>query len=121
MLLPEILLSLRSFFTVVPLRAAISDSVSPFLMVTLLSPLFLLVFLPFLLRLLRTDFLLRLLFDDETLLLETVLGRLTVKGAGLHIVNFDTASGDLFAEGKIYAAVYTSDEKNGGFFSRVFR
>lgn len=60
-------------------------------------------------------------FDYETLLLETVLGRLTVKGAGLHIVNFDTASGDLFAEGKIYAAVYTSDEKNGGFFSRVFR
>ncbi len=60
-------------------------------------------------------------FDDETLLLETVLGRLTVKGAGLHIVNFDTAGGDLFAEGKIYAAVYTSDEKNGGFFSRVFR
>ena len=42
-------------------------------------------------------------FDDETLLLETALGRLTVKGAGLHIVNFDTASGDLFAEGKIYA------------------
>lgn len=60
-------------------------------------------------------------FDDETLLLETAQGRMTVKGAGLHIVNFDTQSGDLFAEGKIYAAVYTSDEKNGGFFSRVFR
>ena len=60
-------------------------------------------------------------FDDETLLLETALGRLTVKGAGLHIVNFDTASGDLFAEGKIYAAVYTSEEQSGGFFSRVFR
>ena len=60
-------------------------------------------------------------FDDETLLLETALGRLTVKGAGLHIVNFDTASGDLFAEGKIYAEVYTSEERSGGFFSRVFR
>ena len=60
-------------------------------------------------------------FDDETLLLETALGRLTVKGAGLHIVNFDTASGDLFAEGIIYAAVYTSEERSGGFFSRVFR
>lgn len=60
-------------------------------------------------------------FDDETLLLETALGRLTVKGAGLHIVNFDTASGDLFAEGKIYASVYTSEERSGGFFSRVFR
>ena len=46
-------------------------------------------------------------FDDETLLLETALGRLTVKGAGLHIVNFDTASGDLFAEGKIYAADFS--------------
>ena len=47
-------------------------------------------------------------FDDETLLLETALGRLTVKGAGLHIVNFDTASGDLFAEGKIYS-VFSND------------
>ncbi len=52
-LLPLILLSLRNFFTVVPLRAAISESVSPFLMVTLLLLAF---FLPFLLlRLLREE------------------------------------------------------------------
>ena len=74
MLLPEILLSLRSFFTVVPLRAAISDSVSPLLMVTLFSPLLLLFFLPFFPRLLRLpDLLLRLLRDDETLLRERLL------------------------------------------------
>lgn len=60
-------------------------------------------------------------FDEETLLLETVMGRLTVKGAGLHITNFDTASGELSAEGKLYAAVYTADESGGGFFSRIFR
>lgn len=60
-------------------------------------------------------------FDEETLLLETVMGRLTVKGAGLHIVNFETASGELSAEGKLYAAVYTGDETGGGFFSRIFR
>ena len=60
-------------------------------------------------------------FDEETVVLDTSLGRLTVKGSGLHIVNFDTKSGDLSAEGRLYALVYTTDEKNGGFFSRVFR
>ena len=70
--MPEILLSLRSFFTVVPLRAAISDSVSPLLMVTLFSPL--LFFFPFFPLLLRLPYLLLLLLrDDETLLRERLL------------------------------------------------
>ena len=60
-------------------------------------------------------------FDEETVVLETSLGRLTVKGSGLHIINFDTKSGDLSAEGRHYALVYTSEEKNGGVFSRIFR
>lgn len=60
-------------------------------------------------------------FDEETVVLDTSLGRLTVKGSGLHISNFDTKSGDLSADGRLYALVYTSEEKNGGFFSRVFR
>lgn len=60
-------------------------------------------------------------FDEETVVLETTLGRLTVKGSGLHIINFDTSSGDLSAEGRLYAVVYTSDEKSGGVFSRLFR
>lgn len=60
-------------------------------------------------------------FDEETVILDTVLGRLTIKGAGLHIINFDTQSGDLSAEGRLYAYVYTSEEKSGGFFSRLFR
>ncbi len=59
-------------------------------------------------------------FDEETVVLETVLGRLTVKGTGLHIVNFDVGSGELIADGKVYAVVYTAEE-SGGFFSRVFR
>lgn len=59
-------------------------------------------------------------FDEETVILETSMGRLTVKGAGLHILNFDTESGEITAEGKIYAAVYTAEE-SGGIFSRIFR
>ena len=60
-------------------------------------------------------------FDEEAVVLDTSLGRLTVKGSGLHIINFDTNSGDLSAEGRLYALVYTSQEKSGGVFSRIFR
>lgn len=60
-------------------------------------------------------------FDEETVILDTTLGRLTVKGAQLHIINFDTVSGDLSAEGKVYAFVYTSEEKKDGFLSRLFK
>ena len=59
-------------------------------------------------------------FDEETIIMETFLGRLVLKGEGLRISNFDTVSYDLSGEGKIYAAAYTAEEK-GGFFSRIFR
>ena len=61
-------------------------------------------------------------FDDETVLLETYLGNMTVKGEGLHIESFNTETGDLSAVGKIHAVVYMSDAKvSGGFLSRIFR
>lgn len=60
-------------------------------------------------------------FDDETVILDTALGRLTVKGDGLHISSFNTESGELIAEGNVIALVYTTEEKSGGVFSRLFR
>ena len=61
-------------------------------------------------------------FDDETILLDTVLGKITVKGEGLHIESFNMQTGDLCAIGKIFAVVYMSDAKvSGGVFSRLFR
>lgn len=61
-------------------------------------------------------------FDDETVLLDTALGKMTVKGEGLHIESFNTATGDLTAVGKVHAVVYMSDAKvSGGFLSRLFR
>lgn len=61
-------------------------------------------------------------FDDETILLDTQLGKLTVKGEELHIINFNTETGDLTATGQIHAAVYMSDGKSsGGFISKIFR
>ena len=61
-------------------------------------------------------------FDDETVLLDTALGKMTVKGEGLHIESFNTVTGDLTAVGKVYAVVYMTDAKvTGGFLSRLFR
>lgn len=61
-------------------------------------------------------------FDDETILLDTTLGKMTVKGEGLRIESFNTVTGDLMAVGKVYAVVYMSDARtSGGFLSRIFR
>lgn len=61
-------------------------------------------------------------FDEETILLDTAFGRATVKGEGLHIIGFNTDSGDLEATGKIHAFVYMSDVRtSGGLWSRLFR
>ena len=61
-------------------------------------------------------------FDDETAVLVTVMGKMTVKGENLRIVSFDNESGSLTADGKIHAVVYMSDEeRQGGFFSKLFR
>lgn len=61
-------------------------------------------------------------FDDETVLLDTELGKMTIKGETLHIESFNTNTGDLSATGKIYAVVYMSDVKStGGFLSRLLR
>lgn len=61
-------------------------------------------------------------FDDETILLDTTLGKMTIKGDGLRVTNFNNETGDFTAEGKIHAVVYMSQEgASGGFISRIFR
>lgn len=61
-------------------------------------------------------------FDDETILIETLLGRMTVKGENLKIESFNAQTGDLLAEGTLHAIVYMAGENSGGgFISRLFR
>jgi len=69
----------------------------------------------------KTGFETYLSFDEETLELDTVLGRLTVKGEEMHIISFHNDSGDLTADGRVHALVYVSDERSSGLFSRIFR
>lgn len=59
-------------------------------------------------------------FDENSVVLLTGLGKLTIKGEELKLGQFDNNKGDISGEGKIYAFGY-SDEETGGFFSRLFK
>ena len=61
-------------------------------------------------------------FDEETVVLETELGELTVKGSSLHINKVSLETGELNLDGNIYSLVYAENRQTeGGFFSRLFR
>ncbi len=61
-------------------------------------------------------------FDEETVVIFTDLGELTIRGRDLHINRLSVEVGELTVEGSISALIYSEETvKNGGFFSRVFR
>lgn len=61
-------------------------------------------------------------FDEETVIVFTDSGELTVRGSDLHINRLSVEMGELTVEGRINALIYSEDTpKSGGFFSRVFR
>ena len=60
-------------------------------------------------------------FDENTILLDTALGKQTLRGENLKLGQFDTGKGDISGSGEIYALVYSSNETSGKFFSRLFK
>lgn len=61
-------------------------------------------------------------FDEETVVVFTDLGELTIRGADLHINRLSVEVGELTVEGKISALIYSQEAApKGGFFSKVFR
>ncbi len=60
-------------------------------------------------------------FDEQTIIVRTALGELTVRGSGLHISRLNTETGELNITGTISAMAYTDDRVKGGLLSRVFR
>ena len=61
-------------------------------------------------------------FDEQTVIIFTDTGELTVRGANLHINRLSVEVGELTVEGNIAALIYSDESpKSGGFFSRVFR
>jgi len=61
-------------------------------------------------------------FDDQTVVVYTDLGELTVRGNNLHIGRLSVETGELNITGNIHALGYSDDrEKGGGFFGRLFK
>ena len=61
-------------------------------------------------------------FDDQTITVYTDLGEMTIRGTGLHIGELSLETGELNITGNIFALGYSDNrEKQGGFFSRMFK
>ncbi len=63
-------------------------------------------------------------FDEESVILFTEMGELTIKGVNLHINKIDVNTGDLLMEGEIDTLSYSDNrpqQKGGGFFAKLFR
>lgn len=61
-------------------------------------------------------------FDEETLVLFTDLGEITVKGENIRVERFSAETGDFSAAGTFQSVVYSQRlPKNSGFFARVFK
>lgn len=61
-------------------------------------------------------------FDEQTVIIFTDMGELTVRGSGLHINRLSLDIGELSLEGNIASLSYSDDRpKASGFFGKVFR
>lgn len=64
-------------------------------------------------------------FDEETIVLFTDTGSLTVKGTELHINKLSVESGEVSIEGQIDSLLYADGDSGKGhgmgFFARLFR
>ncbi|MDD6160354.1 MAG: sporulation protein YabP [Oscillospiraceae bacterium] len=61
-------------------------------------------------------------FDENTIVLLTTQGSMTVSGENLHIEKLSLDGGDLKVEGEIESLVYEEDTgRQGGFFARLMR
>ena len=60
-------------------------------------------------------------FDDETVVLHTTQGMLTVEGSRLQINRLSVEAGDLVVEGKLNSFFYTDKRTGRGRLGNMFR
>lgn len=63
-------------------------------------------------------------FDDMEFFMETNMGNLILKGENLEIIKLDTYQGNVSIKGRVDSINYSEDnlkEKDGGFFSKLFK
>ncbi len=62
-------------------------------------------------------------FDDDTVVIYTVDGTMTVKGMDFRINKLNVEDGELEIDGDVDSILYSDSrkEEHGGFFGRIFR
>ncbi len=62
-------------------------------------------------------------FDDDTIVIYTVDGTMTVKGMDFRINKLSVEDGELEIDGDVDSILYSDSrkEEHGGFFGRIFR
>lgn len=61
-------------------------------------------------------------FDEQSIIAETELGELTIRGWDLHITRLNLEQSELAVDGEISSLTYTDTRpKAQGFFSKVLR
>ncbi|MGN0172889.1 MAG: sporulation protein YabP [Acutalibacteraceae bacterium] len=60
-------------------------------------------------------------FDEQSIILLTELGELTIKGENLHISKMDVDTGDLKVTGNIYGLIYNESQKSTSVFKRLLK
>lgn len=62
-------------------------------------------------------------FDEQTVMLFTELGELTIRGSDLHMNKLNVETGDVSIEGNISSLSYQDDTPHGssGFMGKLFR
>lgn len=60
-------------------------------------------------------------FDENSVVLKTAMGNLTVHGEGLQLKNLSAEGGQVAVNGKIAALLYEEPRAEGGWLRRLFR
>ena len=60
-------------------------------------------------------------FDQESVVLHTAKGVLVIRGQSLHLQTLSIEGGQVAVDGTVDALLYEEPQKQGGFFSRLFR
>lgn len=61
-------------------------------------------------------------FDEQTAVIYTQMGELTLKGYDLHVNRLNVETGELTMDGELWSLSYTEvQKKGGGVLSRLFR
>lgn len=60
-------------------------------------------------------------FDENSVVLDTNMGMLSIKGNSLKVDKLNVDSGELNIHGTVVGLVYSDETKNGGLLSRLFK